>query len=576
MTLEFSQIQDIILNNPNKQLITDARELANKLMTHVLGIGLDQAIKQSIYFENDDVYQNRKAGTISNKDLFARLLQREDMVFTAKGGTAFYEKLNEDQTKKFDAMLDSIRYGMSIRKWVKEFALKAYRTDPMSCLFVEVDKTGNAYPTYKSIQSIYDYQSTGRKFEYVVFLLTVGEAQSFGVKDDNFKNAKSTDMSAYYRVVDDAADYIVKKDNELVTEAVPAIKNRLGYCPGITSSNLIDFANPICFMSPLNDVVELADSYLHDRSIRNLFKKYSGFPKAYEPLLRCSTCIGTGLLGGGPCPDCTPPGATIGTGYKLKTKVSDIARFPIDKDMPDGEKLFGYVSPPKDTWDKMDSSLGDIENAIRDVYWGSYSRISTTGPTAGESLEETATKTLSDLQPIYARLNMTADWAEDTENALCDMIGKLTFGKTFKQSNRTYGRYYILETPDDLMEDYLNMKVKGASQSDLFDALNKYYHSLYQNDPVRLAIATKLINVEPFVHKTVAEVYTANPAKRDYVAKLYYSEWRATKNNTYLLNKTQQALIDDLYKYADQKITEAPELVTPPAAQVTEQNRTNA
>lgn len=568
MILSEAQILNILKLNPNKQLIANAVAASNKLMMHVLGKGLNNYFKRAEYFENQDIYGERVKGAISNKDMFARLLQREEMVWSAQGGASFYNGLNDNQTIEFNAKLDAIRFGFSIRKWIKEFALKAYRTDPMGVLFVERDTTGNPYPTYKSTSSIFDYLPNGRKLEYIVFRLTFNDAASLGIDTGE---RTGVDKSNYYRVVDDKQDVIYLYENGTLTIQGEVITHDA--VPALIVSDIIDFTNTQNFLSPLDEVVELADCYLHDRSIRNLSKKYHGFAKAIEPLLTCSTCMGTGYLSSNTCPDCTDtPGATKGTGYKLRTKVSDVARFPIDGEKPiKVQDYFAYVSPAIDVWDKQDNSLADLENLARDVYWGTYSRQATTGPDSGNpSLEETATKTLADLQPVYARLNLTADWAENTENEVCNIIGGMLYGDSFKGSMRTYGRYYILETPDDLFEAYLNAKSKGAPQSSLNDLLKKYYHSLYQEDKVRLSIMLKLMQVEPFVHYTTAQIQANNPAKMDYLAKMYYSEWLATKDDTYLMVKKADALIADLYAYVEVKAKEVPELLQEPTVSESE------
>jgi hypothetical protein len=177
---------------------------------------------------------------------------------------------------------------------------------------------------------------------------------------------------------------------------------------------------------------------------------------------------------------------------------------------------------------------------IVDVYWGTTLRSTTTnGPEMGASnLEETATKTLANLQPIYARLNRTADWAQQTENIIIDFIGFHEFPEQFKKSSVTYGRYYILETPDSLMSEYLDMKSKGANQVSLTEALRKYYHSAYKENPVKLAIMLKLINVEPFVHNNIEEIKpipTANLSRLDYLSKVYYNDWFVIQKEDYLL-----------------------------------------
>lgn len=574
-TIPFAQIQEIIKTNPNKTLIQDARQQANTLMMHVFGQGLDAAMENYGYFESKDIFEERKKGAISNKDLFSRLLQREEMVFTAQGGAAIYDGLTPAQTITFDALLDSIRYQMTIRKWVKEFALNAYRTDPMSLLFIEVSKDGSiCYPTYKSVSCIYDYSMTGRKVEYVAFNMAVADCKNYGVNDPEIMDIPGSKSTNYYRFVDDMADYILKNTNGVVT-IYDQIANIFELVPAVITSDLINFNNPNKFSSPLDPTIELAGCFLTDRSIRNLSKKYSGFAKVIEPLLQCGVCNGTGYLSGGACPACTTAGQDKGTGYKLVTKVSDVTRFPIDVDNKfDYKNYFGYVSPDVKVWDKQDTSLNDLENEMVDVYWGTTDRQSTTGPQVGQkSISETATKTLENLEPIYLRLNKTADWAQSTENALCDFIGMWKFPGSFKQSNRTYGRYYILETPDDLLIEYLDAKAKGAAQATLTDILSKYYHSLYSENKIKLAVALKLMLVEPFVHYTTVQVQAMNPAKIDVVCKIYFSEWLALQTKEYLITADQKKMTGDLLVYAEAKAALAPELLIVPTVGITENVR---
>jgi hypothetical protein len=570
MIVEFEQIQSIIKNNPAKSLISDAKTTANKLMMHVYGRNLAEGLKTFGYFESTDVYAERKSGAISNKDLFARLLQREEMIFSAQGGASFYEGLSPEETIEFDATLDTIRFNTTIRKWIKEFALNAYRTDPMSVLFVEVSRDGErAYPTYKSISCIYDYLTSGRSVEYICFKLTAQDCKNLGIVDEALKDLPGNSATEYYRFVDDAFDYLLKNEDGIVKIYAGdngKVPNLFKVVPAIVTSDLINFTNTARFESPLSDVIELADTFLTDRSIRDLSKKYSGFPKAIEPLLNCGTCGGTGYLSGAACPGCVLPGQDKGTGYKLTTKVSDVARFPIDdKSGFNFNNYFGYIAPPVDVWNKQDTSLNDTENFIRDVYWGTYNRQSTTGPTLGQAtIEETATKTLADLQPIYERLNLTADWAESTENALCNLLGYFYFDKTFKKSVRTYGRDYILETPDELMEQYLDEKIKKAPQTTLNDTLKKYYHARYNDNKVKLHVMLKLMNVEPFVHYSATDVQAMNVAKIDVVCKTYFSEWIATVDNNYLVRTDEKVMIADLLKYATEKGTANPYLIAPP------------
>jgi hypothetical protein len=572
MILTFEQAQSVVLNNPNKEYIEKGKSQADKLMLHIHGVGMDNALDHIDYFENSDIYATRKKYAVSNKDLFSRLLQQEDMVFSARGGSTYFN-LPDSEESQMNQLLDNVRYELSLRKWVRNFALQAYRADPMGIIMMEVEPLNidadgrmnepRAYPTYKSIYCIYDYQSSGRKLEYICFQLRVEECISYGIKDDTFKDMKADDQTQYFRIIDDAKDLILqRKDGNVIlttniTQPNP-IANQWKRTPGFIISDLIQFNEPQTFVSPLDFVVELADCFLFDRSVRDLQKKYHGFSKAIEPLLQCSTCAGTGQVNGDPCHSCAAPGAERGTGYKMKTKVSDVARFPLDileKGAFDFKAIFGYVTPDIDGWEKQDTSLMDIEKMMRCTYWGETVETKTSGPTTGQAGQETATKTNTNQRPIEARLNITADWAERTESMIADFIGQYWFENSWKKAAISYGRDYILKTADELMEDYLNIRTKGAPDFAMDEALEKVYRAKYQNNPVQLAKYLKMLDVEPFPHITVAIAKALITDFNEFNAKLYFGEWANTVPDAKWISPkyTAETLIKELRKYVKAK-----------------------
>jgi len=552
-----AQIKSIILTNPNKDIIEFGQKQANVLMRNIYGKGLKESFERNSYFENTDVFKNRTLNPTSNKDLFASLFQREEMIFNAHGGSTYYNGLNDNDTKILNAKLDTIRFGETLRKWVQGKALEAYRSDPMGVIHIEIDKDNNIYPTYKCINSVYDYSTTGRKIEYICYQLNKCDAISFGIVDKELAGKQNDDKTNYFRFCDDATDVLYsRKDDNVNLVLLPRplknpIKNKLSTLPAFIVSDLIAHNNTQIFISPIDNIIELADKFCFDRTVRDLTKKYCGFPKSLEPLLDCGLCQGTGELSGAKCPDCN------GTSKKLHTNVGDVARFSLDaiKEIGSIDKLFAYINMPVETLNKQDTSLNDDRNIIVSVYWGTDLRSSTTnGPDVGaKNIEETATKTLANLQPIYARLNKTADWAQQTENMIINFVGQFIFPKKFKKSSVTYGRYYVLETPDTLIDEYLTIKEQGASQVVLDETLKKYYHSVYKDNQIKLAIMIKMMSVEPFIHESIIDVYASNVAKQDYVSKVYFNEWYMQQKENDLLVKDIPVLQDELLQYANLK-----------------------
>ena len=564
----------IIKKNPNKARIQAGRRMADKLMLHVRGKGMESAIVQCKYFENDDIYSVRKEYSISNKDLFGRLLQQEDLVFSAKGGSSYFNMPDANE-KTMNALLSDVRYGMSLRRWMREFGVQAYRTDPMGVIFIEVEQARyidampinapRAYPTYKSIYSIFDYSTSGRRLEYVCFRVPAQDAATYGINDPKLAEYGLTQETNYFRFVDDAKDVIVKYENDQLVQVGDEIPNFWGRTNGFIVSDLMNFEDPGSFYSPLDFTTELADCFLRDRSVRDLQKRYHGFSKAVEPLLTCATCEGTGYVAANACKDCLPyAGAEKGTGYKMRTKVADVARFPLsmfeESSGFDFRKVFGYVTPDVEGWEKQDASLSDLEDLIHWTYWGTGAPQRAAGPATkpGNSQEETATKTQDNRQPRYARLNLTADWAEKTEMLIADFIGQFWFREAYKKASIAYGRYYILETPDELLVKYEELRTKGAPVATLFEALEKYYHSAYQSNPIELAIRLKLLYVEPFPHMKVAEAKGLVTDFTDFCCKLYFDEWYGTVPDMLILSKKVEDLRLDLRAFVKKKALKEP------------------
>ena len=541
----------IIKENPAKDNVIYGRELHKRLGMCISDIDLDKFHKRSDFFESEDIFKERKAG-ISNVDLFARVLQKETMVFTAKGGSSFYKGLEKKKSDAIDAYISKLTLDMSLRQWIQSFALNAYNIDPMGVVFMEISEDGkDIYPTYKSINVIYDYKSSGQQLDYICFSLSEKQVKALGIE-------KERDCK-YFRFVDEVADYILmQRSEEVIFIDGKTIPHKYGKCPAITISDIVEIKNDQLRKSKMHDVVELAESYLVDRSIRDLSKMYHGFPKLVQPTVMCKRCGGNGFIGSEngniSCPDCE------GSGQKIIKKVSDTINIPLSTLDAGGsfdiKKIFTYITPDITTWNKQDSSITEKENKIHFSYWGAENA-GNTGRTDGvsmkSSLAETATKTMTNLQPIYARLDYTARWSEKVETRITDFIGSFLFPNDYKGCVVSYGRDYILESTDDLYTEYLKFKEKGSPIFVLNDYLDRYLQSLYLNNNVELSIALKMIEVEPLVHYTMKEVIEMGYDVQTQNEKRYFSEWYNAVSNEELISKTPEELRAMLTEYVKNK-----------------------
>lgn len=524
MILDETAIKNILLKRPNKKMVEDAQSYSRKLMMHMTGIGLKEYLENINGFERPGAQDIRQKYTTSNTDLFSRIHRPIDKVFSAKGGSCYYS-LPDNQDKQFKQILSEVEYGYNMRRWMESFWRPAYHYDPMGMIFVEIDGKGNAYPTYKSVLDVYDYQPNGRDLDYVVF--------KTDKKIERVKKGEKITVPVY-RIIDDAFDYLVEWDGyNYKTIAKETFPNYFLKVPAIIISDLFDQLRGY-YISPDNDIIERADEFLTEGSVKSIYKKYFGFPQAWAYASDCPTCEGEGVFNGAKCPDCN------GTGKKSKHNVWETINLPVpDKDDPKlTPDVAGYITPDVQGWDKMTQELQLLEEIMFRTYWGTSQ--------VEESKSETATGRYIDVQPVNDRLNKFADAAEYVEDYVTDLLGQFYFGLTYKGASINYGRRFLIEPPDAIWEKYQNARKVGAPNSVLDNLLIEFYQTKYQSDSVEMQKYIKMLKVEPFVHMTVTELDKVEVPKIDYLKKLYFNEWLSTIEDNQLLILTVENLQQSL------------------------------
>jgi hypothetical protein len=173
---------------------------------------------------------------------------------------------------------------------------------------------------------------------------------------------------------------------------------------------------------------------------------------------------------------------------------------------------------------------------------------------------------MTDVKPQSDRLTPISDSGAKRHKFILDGAVKIQIQPSYPGSSVNYGKRYMLEGPDVLWEKYQDARIKGAAASVLDDLLMEYYEAKYDSDPVKLAIQSKLMKVEPFVHITALQLKPLMPAEEDYKAKLYFSEWLATVNEAMLLSFSVEELRANLVESVKIKTLPQPEPAKPIAA----------
>lgn len=524
MILKTQDIKQILKERPNSALVSSAQEYTKKLLMHMKGIGLKEAIERMDGFERKEVLAIRKKYTRSNKDLFERLHRPVDKVFSARGGSVYYD-LPDSQKRQFQEDLTDIEFGYSVRRWIEVFWRPAFHYDPMGMIFMEVDKIGAAYPTYKSVLDVYDYNLNGRNLEYVVF----------DIDPRIIDQKKKQPDRKYYRVVDDMFDKLVEWDGDNF-KVIDTYNNYFGRVPATIISDIYDPQREM-FISPDDSVIELADEFLRDGSVKSIFKKYFGFPQAWQYITGCNNCKGTGLYEGSSCSNCN------GTGKETKTNVESVLNLPTPttKDQPSLIPPKGYITPDVEGWTKMSEEISLLENIMFQTFWGTH-QLENEG-------NNTATGKFIDVQPVNDRLNKFSDAAEYAEKFTVDMMGQFIYPQSYKGSSINYGRRFLIETPDEIWEKYEKARTANAPVSALNDILREYYQARYASDSIELAKYLKLMRVEPLVHISIMNAKTLlGDQSPMYLKKLLFGDWLSSINESILLSAdvpTLQALLSD-------------------------------
>lgn len=529
------------------------REQSKRLNLHITGDNFKTAIEQMDEFETEQKKNLRQKYSRSNQDIFARLHRPIDKVFSASGGSVVIN-LPERSQKEFNIFLQSIRKGMSLRKWVQQIALPAYQIDPNGLVFIEIDEDGNPYPTYKSTQDIFYYKLKGREVEMVIFSLDYTQVDRYALGANNYSSIvaeldKNRKKSRYYRVVDAFTDKVVEWDGKEVREIAELnLPNPFMRCPAMIVSDIFKFNSDI-FLSPDSQVVELANSILTQNSVFEIWKNLHMFPKYWRVQSVCPTCQGHKVVNGVTCTSCD------GTGFQKQSRVRDELLIPIP-DSQDGKisiptQFDGYSTPPVEAWDLSTSDLDRLYAQMYETLWGYPPKEQ--AAVRVNSQDKTATQVMEEGNAKVQRLYSYSEWAESIEKFIIDLCAELLYGQAYKGCSVNYGDRYIMESPDRIWEKYSDARLKGAAQAVLDDLLRDYYEARYFGNPMALQKALKQMRVEPWVHLTLIQVQSLEIVEVDKMCKMYFSEWSSTLKDVDWVISTDDELRAKMIEYCTAK-----------------------
>lgn len=532
MILDDATLLKLLSKSPNEKLFKAIKDDTDKLLMHIKGVDLKKYIEKTGNFEKEDAVAIRLKYAISNKSLFARVHRPKDKIFNAKGGSVYYN-MDDKKAAEFSASLNTVVNGFSLRKWLQTFWLPATEYDPMGLIYVEIDNKGVAYPTYKSVKDIYDYQMNGRKVEYVIF--------EKDARIDKYKRDNVAVTGKIYRVVDDILDRLV-----IVTQdGIKTLDQYINYFFKVPAMIISETYDPVkgYFISTDDEVIEIADQFLQQGSVKNIYKNYFGFPIHWRYASSCPDCKGTGKVGGNNCTSCK------GSGKKSKNEPGDSIEVPVPQsnDQPRlAPELAGYISPDIEGWTKMDEELKMLEDIIFRTRWGTAQ--------AEQSENNTATGKFIDTQPVIDALSTISDAAEKMETFITDLIGELKYAAAYGGASVTYGKRFIIESPDDIWKKVQAAVKDGAPVASCYDLYNDYLQSRYSANSLEMQKQLKLAKIEPLPFLPYEHLGRITNFPLNILLKKYYFEgWLNSKTDQEIQNTELSKLQADFAEYCEEQ-----------------------
>jgi hypothetical protein len=547
------QIDEIlkILQNSTQSVplwISEQRKINIELEALVNGIKHFEQLYKIEHKEDDDQLEARKRYSHSIKDLFDRVLRPLDNIYSSTGGTKYYGYKDEENEQEFDETpllkaLSRIRDGKPLEKWLQNNWMKLYHTDPNGLIFYEYKSkpVAKAYPTYKNIGTVRDYITDGQRLEWVLF---EGETS-----EDN--------KTISWRFVDDACDYtFIQNVNKSGPSSIFKIdkqktfKHPFGYCPGIVISD-IHILGTEKRKSAIDSVMELAKESLRDESHKSMFKFLLWDPIFWRYAQKCPKCNGAGRHGTGQdiCDMCN------GVGIYAKKDITDIITiaFPEDKEIPTiTPNIAGYIFPDVNIMGEFNKELELLEDKIFTTIWGTnnYNKIYNNRKDLGNN--PTATQIVYDTAPQISRLNNYADTAEWTEWYLSELEANFIYlNKPADKEVCTifYGRNFIVEPLEILLERYEKSKLAGDPTAILDKELEEWITSKYKNDAITLNEELNRIKIEPFIHYTIEQVFANYNQQEAQKKMLFDAFWRQADKS-----KEAEYLQKEFEEYCQEKM----------------------
>lgn len=480
---------------------------------HVLGEGYKEwwLGNEAKGFESKETHARKKQ--ICNPTtprIFEQLQKQFTKIFRAKGDVFEYHFIDssKDKVKDFKERLKTVSHGLSIDELMMVIWNKAMWEEFNGFFGIELEKEENLKTPnvpevdicFYPLKDIYDVDIRGKEIKYIVICTNV------------VKEGKPTEA---YRFIDSEQDIIyIKVDgnfqvNTLIgaggVDVPDSYVNPFGAVPFAQISNYrANVYSDFKKNSPISKVIPDADTYLSVSDDHQVSVKRHQHPLFFCYPVTCPTCSGQKTMRvADPVNDnqfqdvdCNYCKASGQVSY-LKGDILQGISLPISEKqeqdgIPAAQSPAGYVVNDHESIREQRIELADAERFIEKGVLGVEGILTT-----NKSVQQTATETELDLQPLIDTLNSYSANAESVRQRLTDLIGKYLYPTEYIDSYIHYGRKYFLKSEERVIQEYSDAKAGGANESFLKELLEELYYVRFENNPSALRRSLMLLDIEP-------------------------------------------------------------------------------
>jgi hypothetical protein len=590
MVLTADQIKHFILNPQNKEIIDFQVKLKEKHELHIAGLGIDKFIEKVDHIENEaylEVKKNLK-NTITVK-AFEKVLRPKDKILTAKGGTVIYE-FDQENDKESEQILkktlEDLNYnGHSLKSYTETIWLDyGIWVDPMGITLVEYlyedteiffngeqttvkEKTDKIKIDYISIYeringkifvNVHDFEY--KSFNQIEYLI-LNEGTLIKQVDDKEKKYK------VYRVIDDEKDELWLQDQDepedIQLKLLSSIYHGFGKVPALFNSNRVDKKSiNKWFTTYCAEALIVAKDYLNDYIDFRIYKKKLGIPRLWEFKVTCRRCNGAGeienLLNDGgydegkrysTCPSCK------GERHDKERVLTDITQLDIlSGEFQSNIPPSGAVTLPTEIQEQLRKELDEMEFDLAEVVWGQGSAVDK--ERKNTTAFEISVRNEGKIDKLRAIEKNKVLW----QSTIINIIGKTIFPNKFTGVIITPATQFIVLTPTESRQVYLESKKADSSEPQLTKLWIDYLNAEYESDPISFERQIIIMLLTPMFHFDLLEAWDKLTPQERLIKKnldkyIYRYE---TDEGSILISKKDPKKLQEIYdkflEYANEEI----------------------